>query len=271
MTKRQTRIFFLGGTLLFSLIFILLTIDSHRQFDSLTNADQITEQVVAGKMIWHKKNCINCHTLLGEGAYYAPDLTKITTQRGEPYLREFLKDPTKFYSEERDRRIMPNMKLNDQEITELIAFLDWISKIDTQGWPPRPILVSGAAIPGANIGAAAPQPASDNPIALGDALYHSAPPSCFSCHSLSPGVNLAGPSLAGIATTAAERIKSSAYKGAATDEAGYIRESIINPSADIVPGKTYSANGQSFMPSNFLAQLTEEQIDQIVQYLMTQK
>ena len=47
--------------------------------------------------MWHRKNCINCHTLLGEGAYYAPDLTKIAQQRGAPYLRAFLADPAKFY------------------------------------------------------------------------------------------------------------------------------------------------------------------------------
>ena len=57
--------------------------------------------VIAGKDVWHKNNCINCHTLFGEGAYYAPDLTKITAQRGAAYLRAFLKDPSKFYSEER--------------------------------------------------------------------------------------------------------------------------------------------------------------------------
>ena len=32
MTKRQTRAFFLGSTLLFSLIFLALTVDGHRQF-----------------------------------------------------------------------------------------------------------------------------------------------------------------------------------------------------------------------------------------------
>ena len=83
MTKRHTRIFFVGGTLLFSAVFLGLTIDSHRQFGRLTNADRITAEVTAGKDVWHNKNCINCHTLLGEGAYYAPDLTKITQQRGE--------------------------------------------------------------------------------------------------------------------------------------------------------------------------------------------
>ena len=82
MTKRQTRMFFVGGTTLFSLIFIALTIDSHRQFARLTHEEMLTPQVVAGKHVWHRKDCINCHTLLGEGAYYAPDLTKIAQLRG---------------------------------------------------------------------------------------------------------------------------------------------------------------------------------------------
>ncbi len=78
-----------------ALIFTILTIDSHRQFPKLTNAAAIDERVIAGKHVWHRENCTNCHTLLGEGAYYAPDLTKITAQRGAPYLREFLKDPSR--------------------------------------------------------------------------------------------------------------------------------------------------------------------------------
>src|SRR6186713_2968258 len=142
MTKRQTRLFFAIGTSLFAAIFVGLTIDSHMKFGGLTHASAITPDVIAGKHVWHRKDCINCHTLLGEGAYYAPDLTKITQQRGSAYLAAFLKDPTKFYSEERDRRIMPNMNLSDQEIQQVIAFLDWVSKINTQGWPPRPIMVS---------------------------------------------------------------------------------------------------------------------------------
>ncbi len=47
---------------------------------------------------------------------------------------------------------MPNLKLSSQEIDQVIAFLSWVGKIDNNGWPPRPILVSGAAIPGSNIG-----------------------------------------------------------------------------------------------------------------------
>jgi nitric oxide reductase subunit C len=271
MTKRQTRAFFLGSTGLFSLIFLALTVDSHRQFPALTHADQITPAVIAGKHVWHRKNCINCHTLLGEGAYYAPDLTKIADQRGAPYLRSFLADPAKFYNEERDRRLMPNLKLTPEEIDQLIAFLAWVGKINTHGWPPRPILVSGAAIPGSNVGGAAPQPASDDPVAVGQALFGQSPPGCFACHSTVAGVNLVGPSLSGIAATAAARVKAGDYHGKATDAAGYIRESILDPNADVVPGPTYSSRGQSMMPPGFGQSLEPAKIDALVAYLMTLK
>ena len=271
MNKRQTRAFFLGSTGVFSLIFLVLTVDTHRQLPRLTHSDQITPQVIAGKHVWHRKNCINCHTLLGEGAYYAPDLTGIAEQRGAPYLRAFLADPAKFYNEERDRRLMPNLKLTSQEIDEVIAFLAWVGKINNNGWPPRPILVSGAAIPGMNVGGAPPQPASDDPVAVGQATFGQSPPGCFACHSISPGVNLVGPSLAGIAATAAARVQAADYKGKATDAAGYIRESILDPNAHLVAGPTYSSNGQSMMPPGFGQTLEPAQTDAVVAYLMTLK
>ncbi len=269
MTKRQTRLFFLVGTGLFALVFIILTVDSHRQFDTLTNADLITEDVTEGKHVWHRKNCINCHTLLGEGAYFAPDLTKITQLRGEAYLTAFLRDPAQFYSEQEHRRLMPNPELEDQEIAQVIAFLDWVSRIDNQGWPPRPILVTGSAIPGAAMGRGATAPASDDPVALGQAVFHANVPGCFACHSTAPGVQMVGPSMAGVGGRAEEVIASPEYGGSATDAEGYIRESILDPNAHIVPGPTFSAGGVSFMPQNTEELLTAEEIDQLVAYLMT--
>jgi nitric oxide reductase subunit C len=152
MTRRQTRLFFVIGTTVFAVIFIALTIDSHTKFGELTNEQNLTEEVIAGKHVWHRKNCINCHTLLGEGAYFAPDLTKITQQRGEAYLRAFLQDPSRFYSEEMHGRLMPNPNLSDEQITQVIAFLDWVANIDNQDWPPRPIVVTAATPPGIVLG-----------------------------------------------------------------------------------------------------------------------
>lgn len=287
MNKRQTRTFAIVSTAIAALAFLGLTLDSHRQFPRLTNAQNITPAVEAGENAWHKYNCVNCHTLFGEGAYYAPDLTKIAQQRGPAYLRAYLHDPSQFYDEQRHRRLMPNEHLSDAEIDNVIAFLDWASKVDTAGWPPRPILVSGATIPGtdmtrtqlANADEAerpAPKPpgarpvtGGDNPIALGEKLFRTVSPACNACHSIAPNVNLAGPSLAGIGLRAAQRASDPGYHGKARDAEGYIRESITAPSAYVVPGGMYSANGTSFMPDTFGKSLTPAQLDQLVAYLMS--
>lgn len=273
MTKRHTRLFFIGGTLLFAAIFVGLTIDSHRQFGELTNAENITEEVVEGKHVWHRNNCINCHTLFGEGAYYAPDLTKITKQRGEAYLTAFLRDPLQFYSEEVHRRVMPNPNLDDDEIRQVIAFLDWVAEVDNQGWPPRPIVVSSGGMAGATTG----QPpttatTSTEPVVLGEALFRQPELACQACHSVQPGVTLAGPSVAGIATRAEQTVAADFYTGAATDAEGYLRESILEPSAHLVPGQNFAtggAEGLSLMPADYGERLSDEQIGHLVAYLMT--
>jgi nitric oxide reductase subunit C len=270
MTKRQTRLFFVVGTALSAVLFVALTIHSHTRFAELTNEDALTPQVVAGKHVWHRKNCINCHTLLGEGAYYAPDLTKIAQQRGDAYLRQFLQDPSRFYSEERHGRLMPNPGLNGEEIGNLIAFLTWVSNIDNQGWPPRPIVVSAATPQGIALGTAQPAAASDDPVALGESLFGQSPPACFSCHSIQQGIVLAGPSLAGIGSRAPQVVSSADYKGAAKSPEEYIRESIVQPSAHLVAGPTFSAAGQSIMPA-YGDLLKPDQIDQLVAYLATLK
>jgi nitric oxide reductase subunit C len=286
MNKRQARAFAIWSTALAAISFIGLTIDSHRQFGKLTNAENITPAVSAGMDVWHKNNCINCHTLFGEGAYYAPDLTKITQLRGEPYLQAYMRDPSRFYDEQRHRRLMPKQDLSDDDITNLIAFLDWVSKVDNQGWPPRPILVSGSTYPGTDMlpqqaavaaqagttglpPGARPVRAENDPIALGEAAFRSVAPACNACHSIAPGVNLAGPSLAGVGARAEQIVNSPEYRGETTDAKGYLRESIANPNAHIVPGPMYSANGQSFMPATYANDLTPEQIDHIAAYLLS--
>jgi nitric oxide reductase subunit C len=268
MTKRQAAWFFIGATGVFTLVFVGLTINSHTQFGELTHSDAITEEVLAGKDVWHEKNCVNCHTLMGEGAYYAPDLTEITQLRGEAYLTQFMKDPGRFYSEEEDGRLMTNPGLSDEEIAHVIAFLDWIAAIDNFDWPPRPILVSGSAMPGA-YGPDRPAGASsDDPVELGEQVFRSSPPACFTCHSTAPGVTLAGPSLAGLGQRAADIVAGPDYAGAADSAAAYIRESILEPSAHIAgDAPTFAVNGQSVMPANYGETLTDEQVSNLVAYL----
>lgn len=82
---------------------------------------------------------------------------------------------------------------------------------------------------------------------------------CVTCHSLVKDVTLVGPSLAGIATKA-----ESTVSGKSAEE--YLKESIVDPNAFIREGFTASV-----MPQNWSEVLTDEQINQLVDYLMTLK
>ncbi len=266
MTKATTRRFFFVGTALFTLAFIGLTVHTHTTIAERTHADRIDENVVRGLRVWARYNCENCHTLMGEGAYYAPDLTEIVAQRGRVYLTAFLADPSRFYDEERDGRLMPTLGLSEQEISDVLDFLAWVDGIDTNGWPPRPIHVTGTALHG--FGEAAAGAGADDPVARGQAVFNG-PGACTSCHAVTPGVELVGPSLAGVARRAAERLRDPGYTGEARTVEEYLRESIVDPGRYIVPGGRYSAGGQSLMPPTYGQTLEPRQIDDLVAYLAT--
>jgi len=144
LSKSQARAFFLGGTGLFTAAFLALTYDSHRQVPKQTNEDKLTAEVIAGKVIWEDNNCMGCHTLFGEGAYYAPELTKVIERRGKPWLRLFLKDPQAMFPGERK---MTNYEFTDEEIENVITFLEWCGEVDLNGFPAKPPLGRVAAPP----------------------------------------------------------------------------------------------------------------------------
>lgn len=108
---------------------------------ALKEAD--AEQLVTlGKKTVQAKNCINCHTLLGNGAYYAPDLTKAWLDQAwgskavrEELMVQFLLDPEKNARTYGSQRKMPNLELTEQEARGVVAFLKWMSSIDTNGFP----------------------------------------------------------------------------------------------------------------------------------------
>ena len=93
LSKSQARAFFLGGTLVTFLIFIGLTIYSFMPRNDQTNYGKITKEVVRGKEIWESNNCMGCHSIMGEGGYYAPELTKVLDRRGEGYVKAVLMSP----------------------------------------------------------------------------------------------------------------------------------------------------------------------------------
>jgi cytochrome c2 len=88
---------------------------------------------------------------------------------------------------------------------------------------------------------------------------------CKACHSLQPGQVLVGPSLAGVGTTAASR-----EAGKSAED--YIRESIQNPNAFIVPDNpAYMSNGKSAMPAGLGNSLTDQDLADLIAYLASLK
>lgn len=140
MSNATVRNVFIAGTFFFSVVFLYLTYDTIKQMPVRTNQDMLTPQVVEGKRAWQKYNCNDCHTILGIGGYYAPDITKVAVYRGDEWLKRFMKDPQGVWPAE---RVMPDLGLTDEEIDNLVAFMKWVSKIDTNGWPPKPMMAAG--------------------------------------------------------------------------------------------------------------------------------
>jgi len=101
-----------------------------------------------GKLGSQAKNCMDCHTLLGNGAYYAPDLTKawldpawgpegsMQAMTGkntkEEAMAEFLQHPSQYPTH---ARMMPNLGITAEEAKGLVTFLKHMSSIDTNGFP----------------------------------------------------------------------------------------------------------------------------------------
>jgi nitric oxide reductase subunit C len=80
------------------------------------------------------------------------------------------------------------------------------------------------------------------------------------------------PNLGNIATEAERIVQLAEYRGQATTAAEYIRESIVDPNAYLVPGEQYhTGDGQSVMPKTFGQTLKPSDIDDLVAFLLQHK
>jgi mono/diheme cytochrome c family protein len=157
-------------------------------FSFLPSRGQVTPDTVRygkytadqGKRVFQAYNCMGCHTMVGNGAYLGPDLTREYAHAGPAWLAAFLpsaggwptapavrtqlqnpdqladsgSDSIEAYlkkfpgaAERIDRRggattLMPNLPLTRDEVGQLIAYLKYTSAMHTEGWPPK-ILVEG--------------------------------------------------------------------------------------------------------------------------------
>jgi nitric oxide reductase subunit C len=89
-TKSAARNIFYGGAVFFFLLFLAMTFDTMQTLPKRDNRENLTESVVRGKHIWETRNCIGCHTLMGEGAYFAPELANVYTRRGGDFISSWM-------------------------------------------------------------------------------------------------------------------------------------------------------------------------------------
>ena len=175
MTLKQAKAIFIWGTALSTVIFLALTYDSQKSFQQRTHEENLDASVAAGKWVWQKYNCNDCHTILGIGGYYAPDVTKVMSYRDADWVRRFIKNPGEVWPADRK---MPTLRLSDGEITDVVAFLRWVNRIDTNNWPPKPLVAAA-------VGASGPS--------RGQELFRTA--GCTACHKIGGVGGAAGPDL----------------------------------------------------------------------------
>ena len=111
-------------------------------FGQVLTEDEARALVTHGKLTVQSHNCMNCHTLLGNGAYYAPDLTKawldpawVDEDVREDLMLKFLMDPITSARTYGSGRRMTHLGLSEDEARAVIAFLKWMATIDTNGFP----------------------------------------------------------------------------------------------------------------------------------------
>ena len=234
MSERAAKLIFWVGTLSSLALFLGLTWDTHRSFAALTHADKLDANVVAGKHVFENHNCNDCHTILGFGGYYAPDLTRAYKRLGEDAVRLRLESPEKAFAS--SYRKMPQQHLTPVEIDRLVDFLRWVGGIDNHDWPPQDSDTRWKASTRRLVGGAAMSP--------GAALVSQE--SCLACHALGNAGEHRGPRLEYIATRR---------------DADWIARYLADPQA-LTPGSTMPkfdnlSEGQRQAIAEFVASLAE--------------
>ena len=128
LSKKQAKLFFLVGTFVTFGIFIGLTIYSLQQAQVQA---EIPADVAHGKQIWEKNNCMGCHTIMGEGAYYAPELTNVIERRGEGMVKSILMMDQPYAP--RGRKMVA-YHMSEEDANDVVAFFKWIGNLDLNGF-----------------------------------------------------------------------------------------------------------------------------------------
>ena len=78
--------------------------------------------IANGKKVWLKYNCHSCHQIYGLGGFLGPDLTNLMSRSDSNYLKALVSSGT---------QVMPKFKIKEQELTDLIYFLNCVDSTGT--------------------------------------------------------------------------------------------------------------------------------------------
>lgn len=81
----------------------------------------LTGRPEVGKTLFVKHECLNCHSLQGEGGSKGPDLAQVAVRRSHEWLVDFIFLPSEKFPETE----MPQFDwTSDQEVEDVVAFLE---------------------------------------------------------------------------------------------------------------------------------------------------
>jgi nitric oxide reductase subunit C len=142
LTREHARIIFFSGAVFFCCLFLALAFETllewsqHGKPVAIDQNTQLEDRVAFGKSLWEKYNCVGCHTLIGEGAYFAPELGNVYQRYNGNTIT--LKNLIKHRPEGNipAYRAVPKFYFTEDELNALVEFLQYSSKINTAHWPP---------------------------------------------------------------------------------------------------------------------------------------
>ena len=118
-----------------AMMLLRVYVDTPEQFDTWIKGQQYPATqdpaVVAGRAVFEKQACMNCHTISGTAATgrFGPDLTHLMSRatlasgamdNNPENLRQWLKSPETF----KRGALMPAMQLTDQQLDQVTAYLE---------------------------------------------------------------------------------------------------------------------------------------------------
>ena len=122
-------LFFGGSALCLGVMFFYLTPASLAYMNQANHVgpEGVPAEVARGKQVWQKFGCVDCHTILGDGTQYAPELGRIGILRDDAYLKAYVKGAQTL----NPSGGMPSFPaMSDDEAADLVAFLNHTSRVN---------------------------------------------------------------------------------------------------------------------------------------------